>query len=143
MSDATDQELPPLGTPTTTLGSNGTDSSRFRRRVAVAAVVALLVGLASGFALATALDDDGPEAASGPSPSGQATTVPPPTQDSLPERCVATMRAAQETLALLDQGLRDLRSLNLGEVDRAVNEVQRLRTGLDDDVRRCLEEMGD
>ena len=142
MSDATDQELPPLGTPTT-LGSNGTDSSRFRRRVAVAAAVALLVGLASGFALATALDDDGPEAAVGPSPNGQVTTMPPSTQDSLPERCVATMRAAQETLALLDQGLRDLRTLNLGEVDRAVNEVQRLRTRLDDDVRHCLEEMGD
>lgn len=143
MSDATDHhELPPLGTPTP-LGPERTHPSRPLRQLAVVAAVALLVGVASGFALASAVDDSGESAAPRPAPDDQVTTMPPPTEEPLPEECVATMRAAQETLALLDRGLRDLRNLNLGEVDRAVNEVQRLRTDLDDDVRRCLEKMGD
>ncbi|MDQ4138368.1 MAG: hypothetical protein M3116_05925 [Actinomycetota bacterium] len=110
--------------------------------LAIVAAVALLVGLAGGFAIAVALDDDGKTETVRETPGDQVTTVPPPAEDPLPEECVATMRAAQQTLALLDQGLRDLRNLNLGEVDRAVTDVQRLRTGLERDVRRCLDEMG-
>lgn len=142
MSDATDhEELPPLGTPTT-LGPKRTEPARHRRRLAFVAGVALLVGMAAGFAIAMALDEEEKTARLRPAPGEQVTTVPPPAEDPLPEECVATMRAAQKALALLDQGLRDLRNLNLAEVDRAVNDVQRLRTGLDEDVRRCLEEMG-
>jgi len=144
MSDPTDEELPALGTPTPS-GPSGPASRRTRLNVAVAAAVALLVGLAAGVALATALDEDGGSQGARPpaSDTDKEATGPPTTVDTLPEECVATMRSAQQTLGILDQGLRDLRNLDLGEVDRAVREVQQLREGLDADVRRCLELMGD
>ena len=141
MSDATDQDLPPLGTPTRL----APDSARIRRQLVIAAAVALIVGLAAGFGLATALDGDGGSEALHPPPGDTpaASTVPATTGDSLPEECVATVRSAQQTLELLDQGLRDLRNLNLGGVDTAVNEVQRLRGTLDQEIRRCAERIGD
>ena len=142
MSDATDEELPPLGEPTPS-GPSPPASRRTRLPVVIAAAVALFVGLAAGFGLATVLDDDGGSEAVRRPAAETPTTGPPTTADTLPEECVATMRSAQQTLQLLDQGLRDLRNLNLGEVDGAVREVQQLREGLDADVRRCLELMGD
>lgn len=141
MSGATDEELPPLGERSDHLSQAPRPA---RRHVAVAAGLALLVGLAAGFGLGTVLDDDGGgDRATRPEvKSGSNTSTPPTTVETLPEECVATMRSAQQTLALLDQGLRDLRDLNLSEVDRAAREVQQLRGNLDADVRRCLELMG-
>lgn len=142
MSDTTDQDLPPLGEPTPH-GRSAAVTGGSRRRTAVVAAVALLLGLGAGFALARGLDEDPASNVVKPSPANRSEAFPPPTEDTLPPECVATMRSVQQALAVLDQGLRDLRSLNLGETERAVREAQQLRGPLDEQVRRCLEEMGD
>lgn len=143
MSSAIDHDLPPLGERTPPPARK--PHSGARRNAALVAALALVVGLAAGFALGRALDDGSGDrdasARAGDSRSG--TTVPAETEDTLPDECVATMRSAQQTLALLDQGLRDLRSLNLAEVERAAGEVQQLRGTLEQEVRRCLERFGD
>ena len=141
MSDTTDQDLPPLGEPTSRRSAPGAGGSRVRG--VVVAAVALLLGFGAGFALAQGSDEDAASYVERPPPANRREAVPPPTQDTLPPECAATMRSVQQALAVLDQGLRDLRSLELDETERAVREVQQLREPLDGQVRRCLEQMGE
>lgn len=141
MSEPTDDDLPPLGEPPSPRRTRPA-SRVVRRRTAVAALIGLLFGFGAGFGLAGGMDDDSVTNTGRPPGSARVGT-PPTTEEALPQECVDTMRSAQQALALVDQAVRDLRNLNLGEAERAAREVERLRVGLDEEVRRCFEQMGD
>lgn len=143
MSDGTEDGLPPLGTPSPGRPIEG--KVRGRRPGVLAVVAALVVGLVAGFAMGRVGGDDAGGKASTTTTSiasRAATTAPATTEATLSEACVTTIRSAQQALALLDQGLKNLRELRFAEVDAAMQEMQRLRGRLDGRVRECLGSVG-
>lgn len=132
--------LPPLGQRTP--APPGGNASGWRARPLVVGVVALVVGLAAGLGLGLAWsggDEPGPVTAAAPSTT---TTVPAPSTTAvatLPPECRDAVRAAEQALALLDQGLQTLRAFQLGDLEGVLADMQSLRGRLTDRVRACLE----
>lgn len=138
----TNEEMPPLGERTPSRPPRRDPPVRRHRPplVATVATVALVIGFVAGFALARASDGDGGERrAADSSPAEANANVARTTVATVTKSCRESVRSAQRALALLDQGLKDLRDLRVTGLEEAGREMQRVRARLDRQVRKCLQ----
>lgn len=139
MSEPTSDGLPPLGQPTP---AHRRRSSR-QHSPLLTAGVALVVGVLIGIPLGRTFD--GTEPAEPALPDAPATAEPTAlpsttTAATLPESCLQTIRSAQQALVLLDEGLQSLAEFDLGDVERALADMDRLRDGFARGVQECLDD---
>ena len=141
MSEPTDDDLPPLGRPTSARPPR-TPEARSRSTWLVASI-ALAVGLAVGFPLGSALESGSDERPLPEAPSSDVEETALPTTTTvvaLPPECLQTIRSAQQALVLLDEGLRSLDDLDVLEVERVLVDMERLRHGFARRAQQCLED---
>ncbi len=138
MSYPIHEGIPPLGEPTP-FPRHRHAPRRRRRRPWLGAAIALVLGLAGGFALGQVVDGDGggDDEATAAAGHERERGTPSTTAATVPAECVETIRSAQQALALLEQGLKDLRDFDVIALDAAGREMQRLQRSLDQRVRRC------
>ena len=140
MSEPIQDELPPLGRPTSARPPR-TPEARSRSTWLVA-LIALTAGLVVGIPVGTALDGGSDEQ---PLPEAlgndvEETALPTTTVVALPRECLQTIRSAQQALALLDEGLRSLGDLDVLQVERVLADMERLRQGFARRAQQCLED---
>jgi len=68
----------------------------------------------------------------------------PPTTSvpAVPPECLEALRSAEQALQLVQQGAQSLRDLQVGDVNRTISDLDRLRSGFSSSVDRCEERLG-
>jgi hypothetical protein len=140
MTDLNDDRLPPLGERTPRPSRRGA-STPWYQPPWVAGLAGITVGVMLGFGLAV-VADDGSERAAVDVDELVETTLPLRTTTTvltLPRECADAVRAAEQSLTLLDQAFQSARRFDVGDLDRMLSELQEVRRVLTDRVRACVE----
>lgn len=140
MAERSDEQLPPLGEPTPAPPRRPDGSGRWYGRAPVVGVAGLLVGVLIGVAPAWIVSDgDDNDAAVDDVRVERTLPATTTTAVTVPGECMDAMRAAQQALTVLDEGLQSLRRLQTRNLERTLTQLDRLRQSLGERVRECFE----
>jgi hypothetical protein len=141
MTDASDEQLPPLGEPTPGRARRPGGHTAWYKRPSVVGLAGTCIGLLLGLGVGALMEDDRGQApvdveqpVETTAPRRTTTTV-----AALPPECVAAIRSAEQSLNLLDQVFQTARRFDVVEFDRMLSELQDVRRSLTERVRACVE----
>ncbi len=102
------------------------------------ALGALAVGLVAGYLLRAGTEPPAPVAA----PPTTVVAPPPPPPTAPPSPCVAIAQGGTELIAELERAVRAIGALDPTELRGVLDEIQRLRTELQNEVDACQSQVG-